>query len=99
MTTYEDLADGTLPSGCMPQVVPQLKTITIGGAVKGGGIESSSFRFVLADETSLELEILLGDGAVVTATSYNEHRDLFYGFRTPTAHWDTRCACRRAPCR
>ena len=33
MTTYEHLVDATLPYGLMPLVVPQLKTITLGGAV------------------------------------------------------------------
>src|SRR5271157_1077081 len=42
MTTYEELADETLRFGLLPTVVPQLKTITIGGAVSGLGIESSS---------------------------------------------------------
>src|SRR5215470_10716819 len=44
MTTYEDLADATLQHGMMPLVVPQLKTITLGGAVTGLGIESTSLR-------------------------------------------------------
>ncbi|HSK26994.1 MAG TPA: FAD-binding protein, partial [Jiangellales bacterium] len=44
MTTYEDLVDATLPYGLMPAVVPQLRTITLGGAVTGLGIEASSFR-------------------------------------------------------
>src|SRR5215468_11770424 len=42
MTTYEDLCDATLPHQLMPLVVPQLKTITLGGAVTGLGIESTS---------------------------------------------------------
>ena len=33
MCTYEDLVDATLPYGLAPLVVPQLKTITLGGAV------------------------------------------------------------------
>jgi len=41
MTTYETLVDTTLAYGFMPLVVPQLKTITLGGAVAGLGIESS----------------------------------------------------------
>ena len=41
MTTYEHLVDATLPYGLMPLVVPELKTITLGGAVTGLGIESS----------------------------------------------------------
>ncbi len=35
MTTYEDLVDATLRHGLMPLVVPELKTITLGGAVTG----------------------------------------------------------------
>ena len=35
MVTYEDLADACLARGLMPAVVPQLKTITLGGAVAG----------------------------------------------------------------
>ena len=35
MCTYEDLVDATLPHGLMPLVVPQLRTITLGGAVVG----------------------------------------------------------------
>jgi FAD/FMN-containing dehydrogenase len=51
MTTYEDLVAATLPHGLMPLVVPQLKTITLGGAVTGLGIESSSFRNGLPHES------------------------------------------------
>ena len=80
MTTYEHLVDATLAHGLMPLVVPQLKTITIGGAVAGLGIEASSFRNGLPHESVLELEMLAGDGRVVTARPDNEHRDLFFGF-------------------
>ena len=80
MTTYEDLVDATLPHGLMPLVVPQLKTITLGGAVTGLGIESSSFRNGLPHESVLEMEILTGDGEVVAATPDGEHADLFHGF-------------------
>ena len=55
MTTYEHLVDATLPHGLMPLVVPQLKTITLGGAVTGLGIESSSFREGLPHESVLEM--------------------------------------------
>src|SRR5262249_3750724 len=69
MTTYEDLADATLPHGLMPLVVPQLKTITLGGAVTGLGIESSSLFNGLPHESVLEMQILTGDGRVVVATA------------------------------
>ena len=80
MTTYEDLVAATLRHGLMPPVVPQLRTITLGGAVTGLGIESSSFRNGLPHESVEEMEILTGSGQVVVARRDNEHRDLFYGF-------------------
>ncbi|MFC4589433.1 FAD-binding oxidoreductase [Sphaerisporangium corydalis] len=80
MTTYEHLVDATLPSGLMPHVVPQLKTITLGGAVTGLGIESSSFRHGLPHESVEEMEILTGDGRIVVARADNEHSDLFKAF-------------------
>jgi FAD/FMN-containing dehydrogenase len=64
----------------MPAVVPQLKTITLGGAVAGVGIESSSHRHGLVHDTALEIEELLGDGSIVLATPDNGHADLYYGF-------------------
>jgi FAD/FMN-containing dehydrogenase len=80
LTTYEDLADATLPHGLMPLVVPQLKTITLGGAVTGLGIESTSLRNGLPHESVTAMEILTGDGRVVTAAPAGEHADLFRGF-------------------
>jgi len=80
MTTYEELVEATLRHGLMPLVVPQLKTITLGGAVTGLGVESSSFRNGCPHESVLEMDILTGDGRVVTARPDGEHRDLFYGF-------------------
>ena len=80
MTTYEDLVDATLRYGLMPMVVPQLKTITIGGAVSGLGIESTSLRLGMPHESILSMDILTGDGRVVTATPDGEHAALFHGF-------------------
>lgn len=80
MTPYAKLVAECLKYGVMPAVVPQLKSITIGGAAVGCGIESSSFRYGLVHETVQEMEILLGDGSTVLCTPDNEHRDLFYGF-------------------
>ncbi len=80
MIPYEALTAACLAQGVMPAVVPQLKTITLGGAVAGVGIESSSHRHGLVHDTMLELEVLLGDGRTVVCTADNEHADLFYGF-------------------
>ncbi|WP_280180954.1 FAD-binding oxidoreductase [Nocardia farcinica] len=80
MTTYEDLVATTLPYGLAPLVVPQLKTITLGGAVTGLGIESTSFRNGLPHESVLEMDVLTGAGEILTVTSDGEHADLFRGF-------------------
>ena len=50
----------------MPLVVPQLRTITLGGAVTGLGMESTSFRSGLPHESVLEMDVLTGAGEVVT---------------------------------
>ncbi len=79
MTTYETLTDACLERHCMPCVVPQLKSITIGGAVSGIGIESTSFRHGLPHESVLEMDVLLASGEVLTCTPENECSDLFFG--------------------
>lgn len=80
MTTYEELVDLLLPHGFVPLVVPQLRTITIGGAVTGLGIEASSFRNGLPHESVREMRILTGAGEVVTARPDGEHATLFRTF-------------------
>ena len=80
VTPYVKLVSECLQYNVMPAVVPQLKSITIGGAAAGCGIESSSFRYGLVHETVQEMEILLGDGRTVVCTPENEYHDLFYGF-------------------
>jgi len=79
MCSYEHLVDATLAHGLMPLVVPQLRTITLGGAVTGLGIESTSWRCGLPHESVLELDVLTGSGEIVTA-SPRDHADLFRGF-------------------
>ena len=82
MTTYEDLVAATLPYGLMPLCVPQLRTITLGGAVTGLGIESASFRNGTPHESILEMDILTGTGDVITVSGHENdpHRDLFFTF-------------------
>lgn len=80
LMTYEDLVTQTLSYGVMPAVVPQLKTITVGGAVAGVGIEATSHHYGLVHDTVLELDVLLPEGGVVHCTPDNEHHDLFVSF-------------------
>jgi FAD/FMN-containing dehydrogenase len=77
MCTYEDLVDVTLSRGFIPWVVPQLRTITLGGAVTGLGIESTSFRNGLPHESVLEMDVLTGDGRVRTVRPGDDLFDAF----------------------
>ena len=77
MCTYEDLVDATLPHGLMPKVVPQLRTITLGGAVTGLGIESTSFRNGLPHESVVEMDVFTGAGEVVTTRPGDDLFDAF----------------------
>ncbi len=90
MITYQTLADETLRYGLLPAVVPQLKTITLGGAVSGLGIESSSFKYGLVHETVEAMEVLTGTEDIV-ACSACRNPDLFLDFLTLTALSGTPC--------
>ncbi|MBY6204516.1 FAD-binding oxidoreductase [Halomonas denitrificans] len=79
MTTYADLVDATLPHGLAPAIVPELKSITVGGAVTGVGIESSAFRFGLVHHTVREIDVLVADGRVLTCGP-DQRDELFRGF-------------------
>ncbi|SCE77797.1 FAD/FMN-containing dehydrogenase [Micromonospora echinospora] len=80
MCTYEDLVAVTLSYGLMPLVVPQLRTITLGGAVTGLGIESTSFRNGLPHESVVEMDVLTGAGDLLTIGPDGPHADLFAAF-------------------
>ncbi len=77
MCTYEDLVETTMAHGLMPLVVPQLRTITLGGAVSGLGIEATSFRSGLPHESVREMDVLTGAGDVVTTRPGDELFDTF----------------------
>ena len=77
MCTYENLVTATLSHGLIPLVVPQLRTITLGGAVSGLGIEATSFRNGLPHESVLEMDVFTGAGDVVTTHPGDELFDAF----------------------
>lgn len=77
MCTYETLVDVTLARGWIPCVVPQLRSITLGGAVTGLGIEATSFRSGLPHESVLEMDVLIGSGELVTTSPGEELFDAF----------------------
>ena len=78
-TPFKMLTEFLIPRGLCPQVVPELDTITVGGAISGVGIESSSFRHGFVHNSMIEFHVLMGDGRVIKA-SEQENQDLFRGF-------------------
>ena len=71
------IVDQTLPLGFVPIVVPELKTITIGGAVAGCSIESMSYVYGGFHDTCLEYEIITAKGDVLICKPDNEHSLIF----------------------
>jgi FAD/FMN-containing dehydrogenase len=74
---FVDLVAATMAHGLIPIVVPELKTITIGGAVAGCSIESMSFVHGGFHDTCLEYEVITATGEVLTCTPDNEHALVF----------------------
>lgn len=74
----DELVGATLAYGLVPPVVMEFPAITVGGGVEGGAAESSSFRYGAFHETTLEYEIILGDGSV-ERVSRTQKPDLFWG--------------------
>ncbi len=75
--TFVDLVAATLPLGLVPIVVPELKTITIGGAVSGCSIESTSFMYGGFHDNCIEYEVITASGEVLVCRADNEHAMVF----------------------
>lgn len=75
--TFVDLVSATMKYNLVPIIVPELKTITIGGAVSGCSIESMSYKHGGFHDTCLEYEIITAKGDVQICTPDNENNLLF----------------------
>ncbi|KAJ5075416.1 24-dehydrocholesterol reductase [Anaeramoeba ignava] len=75
--TMEKIVRFTKYYNLIPKVIPEFKGITVGGAIQGSGIESSSFKYGLFDRSVIEMECVLGNGDCVNASPYI-NSDLFY---------------------
>ncbi len=75
--TFTDLVDATRPYGLVPIVVPELRTITVGGAVSGCSLESMSFRYGGFHDTCFEYEVITARGEVLRCTPANANRLVF----------------------
>ncbi len=75
--TFVDLVTATMKYSLVPIIVPELKTITIGGAVAGCSIESMSYKYGGFHDTCLEYEIITAQGDALICTPDNENSLLF----------------------
>jgi FAD/FMN-containing dehydrogenase len=75
--TFVELVRETLKHGLVPIVVPELATITLGGAVSGCSIESMSFTRGGFHDTCLEYEVITATGEVLSCQPDNDHRLVF----------------------
>jgi FAD/FMN-containing dehydrogenase len=75
--TFINLVKATLKHGLVPIIVPELKMITIGGAVAGCSIESMSYKYGGFHDTCVEYEVITAKGDVINCTPDNGHNLLF----------------------
>lgn len=76
--TMNELLQATLPYGFTIPIMPELKEITIGGAIMGMGLESASHQWGTFNDVCTAFELILGDGTLLRA-SPSENTDIFYG--------------------
>ncbi|MBN1850137.1 MAG: FAD-binding oxidoreductase [Deltaproteobacteria bacterium] len=75
--TFVDLVKATLKYGLVPFTVPELKTITIGGAVAGCSIESMSYKYGGFHDSCMEYEIITAEGEILHCTPKNKNQLIF----------------------
>jgi len=76
-TRFYDILNYTLKYNLMPKIVPELSSITVGGAICGISIESSSFWWGWVHDTIIDIDVLTASGEVLYCTRDNENKDLF----------------------
>lgn len=76
--TMQQLCEATLAFGLVPPIVSEFSTITVGGAIMGAAIESSSHLYGQFNDCCEEYLLLLGSGKLLLANR-EENSDLFYG--------------------
>ena len=76
MVKMQALVEATLKHGMLPLVLPEFKHITVGGAIMGAALESSSHMHGDFLDACRSVELLLGNSSVVVC-SPTERTDLF----------------------
>lgn len=74
---FSELVPMTLKHGLAPMLVPELKTITLGGAVSGCSVESMSYKYGGFHDSCLEYEVITASGEVMVCTP-RKNADVFH---------------------
>lgn len=74
----DGLIQATRKYGLIPPVIMEFPGITAGGGFSGTSGESSSFKYGYFDNTVKSVEMVLGNGDMVTARREGKYKDLFY---------------------
>ncbi|CAE7336090.1 Dhcr24, partial [Symbiodinium necroappetens] len=75
-TDFKTLTRFLLDRGFIVPVVPEVDTVTVGGAISGIVMEAASFRHGFVHNTVQSMEVLLPDGSVVLC-SREDNAELF----------------------
>ena len=78
--TWQSVLDATLKQGLTPPVLTNYLGLSVGGTLAIGGIGGSSSRWGMQTDNVLELEVVTGDGKVLTCSS-TSNPDVFDGVR------------------
>lgn len=70
-TRWLDVVTQTIPQGLTPPTLVDFLELTVGGTVSLGGIGSQSFRFGPNVDNVLELQVVTGEGELVTCSATN----------------------------
>jgi len=76
MVNMGQLSHFLIPKGLTLPVLPEMDDLTVGGLYMGVGIETSSHKYGLFNDTVLEAELVLSDGSLVRC-SRTENKELF----------------------
>lgn len=78
----ETIFEAGLANGLVPKVFPELKEITVGGAIVGAGLETSSFMYGQFNDICRKIYVLLGNGTIVKCTANEESSISFESLNT-----------------
>ena len=87
-TRYYDIVNYTLKHNLIPKVVPELSSITVGGAITGISIESSSFKYGWGHDSVIDMDILTSSGEVHCATEIIHIQIYLMQYQIHMEHWD-----------